>query len=110
MRDMASEPPAGFVAACEIADLPPGRMKWLGVAGERVLLANVAGAFYAMRDVCGHKRAPLSRGTLDGHLVECPLHFARYDVRTGRLVDGPVSEDVAVYETRVAGGTVYVRR
>ena len=110
MRGMPVDAPEGFVAVGKAADLTPGRMKWVGVDGERVLLANVAGVFHAMRDVCGHKRAPLSRGTLDGAIVECPLHFARYDVRTGKLVDGPVSEDVPVYETCVAGDTVYVRR
>src|SRR6266702_1670599 len=72
---------------------------------ERIMLANVAGEFYALRDMCGHRNAPLSRGKLDGHVVECPLHFAQFDVRTGKLVDGPVSADVACYETRVDGDT-----
>jgi 3-phenylpropionate/trans-cinnamate dioxygenase ferredoxin subunit len=99
-----------FIPVAKTADLAPGRMKWVAVAGERVLLANVDGAFYAIADVCGHKRAPLSRGRLDGHIVECPLHFAQYDLRTGKLVDGPVSTDVGVYEVRVAGDTVSIKR
>ena len=99
-----------FVPVAKIADLAPGQMKWVAAAGERLLLANVDGAFYAIADVCGHKRAPLSRGRLIGHVVECPLHFAQYDLRTGKLVDGPVSADVAVYAVRVEGDTVYVKR
>jgi 3-phenylpropionate/trans-cinnamate dioxygenase ferredoxin subunit len=85
-------------------------MKFVAVDRERIVLANVDGAFYALRDVCGHKNAPLSRGRLDGHLIECPLHFATFDVRTGKLADGPVSADVPVYEVRVAEGCVYVKR
>jgi 3-phenylpropionate/trans-cinnamate dioxygenase ferredoxin subunit len=100
----------GFVAVAKIGELPPGRMKWVAVAGERVVLANIDGAFCALRDVCGHKNAPLSRGRLIGHLIECPLHFARFDMRTGKLVEGPVSADVPVYEVRVDGDTVYARR
>jgi len=69
----------------------------------------VAGTFYALSDV-GHQRAPLSRGKLEGHVVECPLHFARFDVRTGKLLRGPVAEDVPVYAVRVDGDTVYVQR
>lgn len=99
-----------FIPVAKVADLAPGRMKWVAVAGERVLLANVAGAFYAIADVCGHKRAPLSRGRLIGGIVECPLHFAQYDLRTGKLVDGPVSADVATFAVRVEGDTVYVRK
>jgi 3-phenylpropionate/trans-cinnamate dioxygenase ferredoxin subunit len=98
-----------FIPVAKTADLAPGRMKWVAVAGERVLLANVDGAFYAIADVCGHKRAPLSRGRLDGHIVECPLHFARYDLRTGKLIDGPVSADVATFAVRVVGDTIYVK-
>src|SRR5947199_1599669 len=94
----------GFVAVAGEADLAPGQMKFVAVDRERIVLANVDGAFYALRDVCGHKNAPLSRGRLDGHLIECPLHFATFDVRTGKLVDGPVSADVPVYEVRVAEG------
>ena len=84
-------------------------MKWVAVDRERVVLANVNGAFYALRDVCGHKNAPLSRGKLVGHLIECPLHFAQFDVRTGELVNGPVSTAIPTYEVRVEEDTVYVK-
>jgi 3-phenylpropionate/trans-cinnamate dioxygenase ferredoxin subunit len=75
-----------------------------------VLVANVEGTFHAISDICGHRNAPLSRGRLDGAIVECPLHFAQFDVRTGKFVDGPLGADVAAYETLVADGTIYVKR
>ena len=99
-----------FIPVSKVADLPPGHMTWVAVDRERVLLVNVAGTFYALSDVCGHQRAPLSRGKLEGHVVECPLHFARFDVRTGKLLRGSVAEDVPVYAVRVDGDTVYVQR
>jgi nitrite reductase/ring-hydroxylating ferredoxin subunit len=101
---------AGFVPVSKVADLPPGHMTWVAVDRERVLLVNVDGTFYALSDVCGHQRAPLSRGRVEGHVVECPWHFARFDVRTGKLLSGPVAEDVPVYEVRVDGEMVYVKR
>jgi 3-phenylpropionate/trans-cinnamate dioxygenase ferredoxin subunit len=85
-------------------------MKWFAVDGERRVLANVEGVFYAVSDVCGHRNAPLSRGKLDGHLIECPLHYAQFDVRTGELVNGPVSTAIATYEVRLEGETVYIKR
>jgi nitrite reductase/ring-hydroxylating ferredoxin subunit len=97
-----------FVPVAKTADLSPGQMKWVAVNGERRVLANVEGAFYAISDVCGHRNAPLSRGRLQGYLIECPLHFAQFDVRTGELVDGPVSTPVPIYEVRVEGDIVYV--
>ena len=99
-----------FVPVTKVSDLPPGRMTWVVVDRERLLLVNVDGRFYALSDVCGHQRAPLSRGTLEGHVVECPLHFARYDVRTGALLNGPMAEDVPCHEVRVEGEMVWVRK
>ena len=59
---------------------------------------------------CSKVSAPLSAGALDGYLVECPLHYAIFDVRTGKFVDGPLSADVPAYETRVDGDSVLVKR
>jgi nitrite reductase/ring-hydroxylating ferredoxin subunit len=101
--------PERFLPALKTGELPPGEMKWVAVERRRLLFANVDGEFYVLDDICGHQRVPLSGGTLEGHIVECPLHFARYDVRTGKLIDGPIAENVAVYETRVEEGVVYVK-
>jgi len=100
----------GFVAVAATGELAPGEMKFVAVDRERIVLANVDGQFYALRDVCGHRNAPLSRGRLDGCLIECPLHFAQFDVRTGKYIDGPLAADVPIYEVRVEGETVYLRR
>ena len=100
----------GFVPVISASELSSGMMKWVVIDRERVLIANVAGVHYALRDTCGHRGAPLSRGKLVGHEIECPLHFARFDVRTGKLASGPASADVVTYEVQVEQDTVYVRR
>ena len=99
----------GFVPVAKAGDVLPGQMIVVVIERERIVLANVDGHFYALRDMCGHRNAPLSRGKLDGHIVECPLHFAQFDIRTGKLVDGPISADVPAYEVRVEGDTVFIK-
>jgi len=101
--------PDGFVPVAKASDLSPGQMKWVAVNGDRRVLANVEGTFYAISDVCGHRNAPLSRGKLDGYLIECPLHYAQFDVRTGELVNGPVSTAVPIYQVCIEGDTVYIK-
>jgi nitrite reductase/ring-hydroxylating ferredoxin subunit len=101
--------PDGFVPVAKASELSPGQMKWVAVNGERRVLANVEGTFYAISDVCGHRNAPLSRGKLDGYLIECPLHYAQFDVRTGELVNGPVSTAVPIYQVCIEGDTVYIK-
>jgi nitrite reductase/ring-hydroxylating ferredoxin subunit len=100
----------GFVAVARVSGLPPGTMTWAAVDRERVLVANVGGTFHAIRDVCGHRHESLSKGTLFGYVVECPLHFACFDVRSGTFISGPASADVPAYAVRVDGDTVYVKR
>jgi len=99
-----------LVPVTTASGLAPGTMTWVAVDRERVLIANVDGAFYALRDACGHRQMPLSKGTLTGHVVECPLHFATFDVRTGKPLSGPASADVPTYEVQVKDDTVYVKR
>ncbi len=106
---IVSAVPQGFVAVAQVSELAAGEMKFAAVDGQRIVLANVEGRFYALRDTCGHRSAPLSRGRLLGHLIECPLHYALFDLRTGKLVDGPISADVPAYEVRVEGETVYIK-
>ena len=101
--------PDGFVPVAKASELSPGQMKWVAVNGDRRVLANVEGTYYAISDVCGHRNAPLSRGKLDGYLIECPLHFAQFDVRTGELVNGPVSTAVPTYQVFVEEDTVYIK-
>ena len=98
-----------YVAVCRRDELAPGQMRWVSVKGERVLLANVDGEFHAVSDTCGHQFASLSRGKLRGWEVECPLHFATFDVRTGRFCSGPDSADIACYKVLMVGDEVWVK-
>ena len=102
--------PDGFVPVISVSEVSAGAMTWVVLDYERVLIAHVDGAFYALRDACGHRGASLSRGTLEGPVIECPLHFARFDVRTGKLLSGPTAVDIPTYQVRVEGDTVYVKR
>jgi 3-phenylpropionate/trans-cinnamate dioxygenase ferredoxin subunit/naphthalene 1,2-dioxygenase system ferredoxin subunit len=78
-----------FVSVANTSELAPGEMKRVLVDRRRVLLANVDGSFYALEDNCGHQKAALSKGKLEGKVVECPLHFACFDVTTGKALSGP---------------------
>jgi nitrite reductase/ring-hydroxylating ferredoxin subunit len=82
------------------SELPPGKMTTVDVLGRTLLVANVDGAFFAMDGICSHGFADLSRGRLDGFMVECPRHFARYDVRDGKLVRRPVDAEGHAFDLR----------
>ena len=68
------------------ADLPPGAVRRVGDWA----VGNRDGEYFAVSRRCRHQLADLSEGSIgpDGCLV-CPWHQARYDVRTGQMVQGP---------------------
>jgi 3-phenylpropionate/trans-cinnamate dioxygenase ferredoxin subunit len=101
------------MVACFAADLPPGSMLNVDILGHAVLVANVDGTVYAMDGICSHDLADLSEGRLDGPVVECPRHFARYDVRTGKVLRSPAdvegqARDLRSYTIMVEKGCITV--
>ncbi len=60
--------------------------------------------------MCTHARALLSDGSFDRVrcTVECPLHGAEFDVRSGAALTLPATEEAATYPVRVREGMVEV--
>jgi nitrite reductase/ring-hydroxylating ferredoxin subunit len=97
------------VDACvgRLDDLPPGTMRRVEVAGRALCLGNDDGTLFALDDACLHKGGSLAAGMLRDGCVTCPMHWWRYDVRTGRLVAHEAA--TATYRVRVdAAGRVVV--
>ena len=99
------------VAATTIAktsEVPPGTIRVFEVDAKRIAVCNVNGRFYAIDDVCTHDGGPLDRGELEGNLVECPRHGAKFDVTSGRPVTLPAVVPVKTYQVEVEGDDVKV--
>ena len=77
------------VEVAKITEIPPGSMKKVRAFDQDILLSNVDGKIYATSNRCGHSNASLARGTLQGKVVTCPLHGAKFDVTTGKNLLGP---------------------
>ena len=73
-----------LVDVTDVNDVPAGKMKHIEVGEKEILLANSEGRVYALCDRCSHNNAPLSIDALNGKVVTCPMHGARFDVTTGR--------------------------
>lgn len=98
----------------KLSELPSGTMLGLEVGGKRILLANVDGLIYAMDGLCSHMAGRLWEGQLDGNIVKCPKHGARFDVRTGEVVSQvkvPLigkAKTLGTYKTYVEGQDVLI--
>jgi 3-phenylpropionate/trans-cinnamate dioxygenase ferredoxin subunit len=95
-------------AIAKVSETEPGKITLHEVDGKRIALCNVNGRFYAIDDVCTHDGGPLDQGELEGNLVECPRHGAKFDVTTGRPVVLPAVRPVKTYPVTVEGDEVKV--
>lgn len=107
---------------CEEAELPLNNMKPVKLEGNNVLVYHIDDGFYATQSNCTHVFAPLKKGKIvDGCKIECPFHRARFDIRSGEVVDWAnfppgiqvlnvvrKEKALATYPVEVEDGKVYV--
>ncbi|MBT8400892.1 MAG: Rieske (2Fe-2S) protein [Rhodothermia bacterium] len=106
-----------------VEDLKPGTRRIINVKGRQVGVFNVAGRFYALRNICPHQGAPLCEGEIgstllpsrpgeyvvgrEGEVLRCPWHQWEFDITSGRcLVDSRVR--VKTFEVVVRDGHLFL--
>ena len=92
--------------AASIAD---GDYAQIEIDATLIAVFNIHGTFYAIDDLCTHDGGELAGGAIEGDVVICPRHGARFCLRTGAALTPPAYEPVRTYETRVNEGIVEIR-
>lgn len=98
----------GYVTVARVGEIAPGTCKIVRLDDVPVAVFHVDGAYWAIEDVCTHDGGPVAEGTLDGCVVECPRHGARFDIRTGAVVRPPAYAPVPTYDVRIEGEDIQV--
>ncbi len=99
----------GKILAGKTSDIPPGKMLKVSSNGKDILVANVDGNYFAMDDLCTHKGASLSEGTLEKSTVTCPWHGSTWDCKTGKLMEFATKlKDLGSYKVAVESDSVFV--
>jgi nitrite reductase/ring-hydroxylating ferredoxin subunit len=96
--------------ACAVDDLAPGSSMTVRGEPDVALFRNEAGDFFATEDNCTHEDWSLGTDSdLDDEEVTCPLHMARYDIKTGRPLCFPATVALQTFEVEVEeDGRVFV--
>jgi nitrite reductase/ring-hydroxylating ferredoxin subunit/uncharacterized membrane protein len=101
--------PRRWARALPEADLPDDSPTAVEAEGRQILLYRHGGSLYAIDNVCSHAGGLLSRGTVAGLTVTCPLHGSRFDLADGSVGRGPASQPQPVLRTRIRNGWIEVR-
>ena len=106
-----------FVKVAETSEISPGKTKVFKFGEKEILIANINGTFYAVGNLCTHKKGELSKGGLEGNIVICPKHKAKFDVTTGKVISDPKVplihpkiEDLPTYALKVENSDILLRQ
>jgi 3-phenylpropionate/trans-cinnamate dioxygenase ferredoxin subunit len=97
-----------FETVAKVGEIPEGGVKVVRVDDDPVVVFHVGGQYYALADLCTHDGGELSDGEIDGHVVECARHGARFDIRTGAVLAMPATGAVPRHAVRVNGDQIQV--
>lgn len=97
-----------WVRVAVVSDVPVGAGMRIEIDDEPIAIWNVDGRFYATSDLCTHEETSLSEGDLWDETIECPLHGAQFNVRTGAVESLPAIFPLATYAVKVEGDELFV--
>lgn len=104
------------------ADLTDGHRKVVWIDGREIGVFNVAGTYYAVRNICPHRTGPLCLGRQrplvawqgseivyerENEILKCPWHQYEFDLKTGECIVDP-SMRVRTYRVEQEGDEVVV--
>jgi len=99
----------GKIIVGKVSDFPIGKIQKSTVDGKDILITNIDGTYYAINDTCTHAGASLSEGSLDGAIITCGWHGAKFDCKTGKLSAFPAKiKDLNSYKVILESGNVFV--
>lgn len=90
------------------SDIPNNKGKEVNVNGNRVAIFHANGKYYALEALCRHQDGSLAPGKIDGEVVECPLHFWHYNMRTGALLDYLKDVKLETYNLDIRGNDIFI--
>ena len=97
-----------YVDVAAAAELAPGTVRALELAGHEIVLCRAGDEFFALQARCSHTNAPLARARLRGDCLVCPVHGARFRLRDGTHLSPPASSGLRTFPTRVENGRVQI--
>ena len=88
--------------------LVSGKPVAIEVDGVAVCLTRVGDEVFAVEDTCTHSEASLSEGEVTGTKIECWLHGAEFDLRTGDALTPPATSALKTFKVEINGNQVVV--
>tara|TARA_B110000196_G_scaffold287118_1_gene271228 strand:+ start:461 stop:796 length:336 start_codon:yes stop_codon:yes gene_type:complete len=97
-----------FHAVATTAEVTEDEPKAVSIGRMDIGIYKLEGEFYAIDDICTHAYACMTDGYIDDGQIECPLHGACFDIKTGKALTAPATIDLRPYEVKIEGDQIMV--
>jgi naphthalene 1,2-dioxygenase system ferredoxin subunit len=97
-----------WIDIASTADVPEEDVMGIDINAKSIALYQVDGEIFATDNICTHGNARLCDGFLEGHEIECPLHQGKFDIRNGKAMCAPLTEDIRTYPVKIDGDRVFI--
>jgi len=97
-----------FHAVAKTGDVDDGEVIAVSVGRTDIGIYKLEGQYFALSDICTHAYAAMSDGYVENGQIECPLHGACFDIKTGKALTAPASENLDCYPVRIEGDQILV--
>ena len=99
---------SSFVPVPEAEKLGNKETLRVEIDGQVMTIAKIDNQLFAFQEFCTHRFGPLSEGAFDGFNMQCPWHNSCFDVRTGKVTNGPAKVDLKTFKVETRDGKVGV--
>ena len=97
------------IFACKVNELEPGSTMTVKGAASVAVYRTEDGNWFASDDSCTHEQFSLgTESDLEDDEVVCPLHMARFDLKTGKALCFPATIALRMHEDVIEGDEVNV--
>ncbi len=93
----------------KLAEFENSPVSTIDINGTTVAVFKVDEDYYAIQNMCSHAEADLADGEVYDCKVECPLHGAEFDLKTGEALTLPATKPVSVFRTEIDGDTLIIK-
>ena len=98
-----------FIKVASKSEISAGAKLLVEADDRLVILFQVGEEYHCIDDVCTHDGGTLSDGEFDGHEIACPRHGAKFDIRCGKALCMPATQNTGSHEVKVEGDDILVK-
>jgi 3-phenylpropionate/trans-cinnamate dioxygenase ferredoxin component len=97
-----------YIEIANTSELLPGERMIVEINDVPIAIFNLNGRLCAIKDECTHDHGPLGEGKVEGNIIVCPRHGARFDICSGKPVSTPAFQPTESYPVRVTGDLIEI--